>query len=501
MTRLVNSGFGIGLPLAIIHVSARLRTRSGYRRGRISWLIAAALCGWLTATAGAAEPENVTAVELPAASAQVQEPFGLAELEQLALQDNPTLRQAAANVEDARGRTIQSGLYPNPIIGYNGEQIGLRGRQAPGEQQGMFIDQIVVTGDKLQLNQAKFGQEMVMMRWQAKAQQYRVVNGVHMRFYQLLAMQRLIDIRVDLLKVADDIAATAEELRNVGQANRPDVLQARVEARQERIGLQNARAMYAAAWQQLAAFIGNPNLVPSRLRGNLESTSELPDFEITVDHLLNASPEIQIARAEVQRNRFGVQRERVEPTPNIQFRTATGYNFSDEARSVTTSVNVGLRLPLFDKNQGNIHSAESQLTRSQLELDRINLSLRQRLAREYARYRTARTVVEEYRTGVLPEAREAFQLYRESFGQRRAAYPQVLIAQRNYFQINADYIEALNDMRRSEVAILGLLLVDGLDEPPGPPGESRIQRREGEADLPDPIQSGRGRSVDDRIGN
>jgi len=43
----------------------------------------------------------------------------------------------------------------------------------------------------------------------------------------------------------------------------------------------------------------------------------------------------------------------------------------------------------------------------------------------------------------------------------------VLVAQRTYFQISVDYVEALDEMRRAEVAILGLLLVDGLEEPPG----------------------------------
>ena len=107
-----------------------------------------------------------------------------------------------------------------------------------------------------------------MMEAQAQAQQFRVVNGVRVRFYQLLAMQQLLDIRAELLKVAQDIVTTAEELVNVGQANKPDVLQARIEARQERVGLENARTLYLAAWQQLAAFVGEPCLPPGPLEGS-----------------------------------------------------------------------------------------------------------------------------------------------------------------------------------------------------------------------------------------
>ena len=118
------------------------------------------------------------------------------------------------------------------------------------------------------------------------------------------------------------------------------------------------------------------------------------------------------------------------------------------------------------------------LARSQAEVCRVELSLRQRMARTYARYRTALAVVEEYRDHSLPDAKEAYELYLTSFQNRTAAWPQVLVAQRTYFQISVDYIEALEQLRRSVTAILGLLLVDGLDEPPGPSGEGRMQREQ-----------------------
>jgi cobalt-zinc-cadmium efflux system outer membrane protein len=426
----------------------------------------------------------------------------LADLEQMAASGNPTLSQAAAQVEAAQGRALQAGLYPNPTVGYNGEQIGLRGRAAPGEQQGIFIDQTIVTAGKLQLARSKYAQEVRQTEWQALAQQYRVINGVRVRFFQLLAMQRLLDVRAQLLKNAEAAVRTTEELMNVGAANRPDLLQARIEARQARVGLENARTLYLAAWQQLAAFVGRPDLPAVRLQGDLEHGCDVPDWDTTLAHLLEASPEVHIARAEVARNQFGLKREQVEPIPNVQLRVSSGYDFEADARTVTTTVNVGLRLPLFDKNQGNIRAAHAQLARAQAEVSRVELSLRQRLAKEYARYRTARAVVESYRKENLPEAREAYELYLDSYRKRRAAYPQVLIAQRNYFQISVDYVQALDDMRRSEVAILGLLLVDGLEEPPGPPSEGRVPAQQGGAggNLPDPISLRGGRSPGSQVG-
>jgi cobalt-zinc-cadmium efflux system outer membrane protein len=427
--------------------------------------------------------------------------LSLADLEQMAVQGNPTLAQAAANVEAARGRSLQSGLYPNPTIGYNGEQLGLRGRAAGGEQNGVFIDQTIVTAGKLRINRARYAQEVAQMDWQAQAQQYRVLNGVRVRFYQLLAMQRLLDVQADLYQVAQNAVTTTEELKNVGAANEPDLLQARIEEQQEKVALANTRTQYNAAWRQLAAFVGNPCLPIGRLEGNLENAPAIPEFEATVAHLLEASPEIQIARAEVLRNQAALRREQVEPIPNVNVRASSGYDFEEDGRKVTTSVQVGVRLPLFDRNQGNIHAAEAQLAYAQQEVCRVELSLRQRLARAYARYETAAATVKAYREQTLPAARRAYELYLASFRNRTAAWPQVLVAQRTYFQISVDYTQALDDMRRAEVAILGLLLVDGLDEPPGLPSEGPVRSREQPGDnLPAPLPRS-GRPLESRAGD
>jgi outer membrane protein, heavy metal efflux system len=442
---------------------------------------------------GLAVPLAATADSPPPGQAA---PLTLAALEQMALAGNPTLGQAAANVEASRGRALQSGLYPNPTVGYEADRINAAG--TAGEMQGLFIDQTIVTAGKLRLSRAKFGQEVSQMEAQALAQQYRVLNGVRTRYYQLLAMRRILDVRAVLLKNADDAVTTTEQLKNVGAANKPDALQAHIEARQEKVALDNARTLYAAAWQQFAAFVGDPCLPLQRLEGKLDAPGAAPDYDAALTHLLEASPELQIARAEISRNQIGLKREQVEPIPNIQARVANGYDF--ETKNDVTSVQLGVRLPLFDKNQGNIQTARAQLAYARQNLCRVELSLRQRLARTYARYRTALATVEEYRDHSLPDAKEAYELYLDSFRNRTAAWPQVLVAQRTYFQISVDYVEALEHLRQSETAILGLLLVDGLDEPPGSPSDSRARQSRTGADLPDPIGA-QGRSLEDRTGS
>src|SRR5262249_51707160 len=236
------------------------------------------------------------------------------------LENNPTLRQAGANVDAAQGRAQQAGLYPNPTVGYVGERIGAAG--TAGELQGLFIDQTIVTAGKLRLSRAARAQEAAQMEAQALAQQCRALNGVRTRFYQLLAMQRLLDVRADLLTVAQDALQTTEELVNVGAANKPDLLEARIEARQERVALEQTRASYEALWQELAALVGEPSLPAGRLQGELEASAAVPEMDATLAHLLEASPELQAARAEVARSQPALKRRQVRPIPNRPGRAA-----------------------------------------------------------------------------------------------------------------------------------------------------------------------------------
>src|SRR4029453_7507842 len=82
-------------------------------------------------------------------------------------------------------------------------------------------------------------------------------------------------------------------------------------------------------------------------------------------------------------------------------------------------------------------------------------------------YQDSLTRVEKYRTQMIPRAQKAYDLYLASFRQMAAAYPQVLIAQRNLFQLHEHYISDLITTWQSAVEITGLLLTGGLEAPGG----------------------------------
>jgi cobalt-zinc-cadmium efflux system outer membrane protein len=150
-------------------------------------------------------------------------------------------------------------------------------------------------------------------------------------------------------------------------------------------------------------------------------------------------------------------------------RAETGYNF--EAEDTVAGVEVGFRLPVFDKNQGTIMQAQAELSRARAEVARIELFLRKRFAEAFAEYESALLLATTYRAEALPKADEAYRLYLQSFQERRAAWPQVVNAQREYYELYEEYLDNLLEARRAEARISAMFLEDGLSQPPTPTPE------------------------------
>ncbi|MFQ5744558.1 MAG: TolC family protein [Acidobacteriota bacterium] len=108
-------------------------------------------------------------------------------------------------------------------------------------------------------------------------------------------------------------------------------------------------------------------------------------------------------------------------------------------------------------------SALAATDQAEQEVARLVLALRARLADLFNDYSTSRKLAETYRNQVIPEAEEAFGQYLSGFRQMKAAYPQVLIAQRTLVQSQVEYMMAQSRLWESVVTIRGMLLVGGLD--------------------------------------
>ncbi len=382
---------------------------------------------------------------------------------QLAAANNPTIRQARLQISAETAKALQAGLYPNPVLMYVGEKINSDG--TAGEFQGFEVQQRFVTANKLQLSRLKYRQRAHVAEHLAIAQQYRVSNDIQKHFYQTLAASERLSLQRELLKTSEDSSVTSRELYNQGQANLPDIRRSNVQLQQRRLDVLQAENEFAEAFRQLTSLIGC-TLPIGVLDGDLRPQTAIPSFDTVYCSLIEDSPEVLAAKAKLAADQTTVQRESVQWVPDVVAQFGPGYNFTNNDPVYNASVRV--ELPIYDWNQGTIQQARRDLQRQQEEIRRVELMLRDRLAMSYRMYATSLQHATEFERVIIPERKTAYVELLRGYQDNRVDWPDVLVAQQEYFAARLMQIDQFRDVRIQETLIDGFLLEGGLMAAQGP---------------------------------
>lgn len=230
---------------------------------------------------------------------------------------------------------------------------------------------------------------------------------------------------------------------------------------------------------------------PATVAGDLEKGWPDLNEDEAVRTIATKSPALQIADESLSRAQAMLARAQRQPIPDIRLRAGLEYNnellgSAPWATGWEGQAEASVELPIFNRNQGNIGAARADADRAGQEKSRVALTLRERAATVVDEYASARLMALEYRDEMLPQARKAYSLLLQKYGEMQAAYPRVLAAQRRLFELQLEYIAALEGVWTNGLALQGYLLTDGL-EAPARPGE--VDRPIRETNVPSPERS------------
>lgn len=374
---------------------------------------------------------------------------------EIALQKHPELAAVSHVIQSAQGQVVQAGLYPNPTVGYRGDQVGSRG--APGGQQGPFISQEVVTGGKLQVSQSAALDALTATQWQAITTRFALEAKVRTAFYEVLTAQREVSENEAIVKIAEENLEASRKIEQAGRGSQPDVLRARVELESNKNRLIAARKRLEAAWPLLTNAMGITGVARVPLQGDLESAK--PEFELKSlqEQITNNHSEIKQLQASVAEAEKLITRARLENVPNLDLQVQPLYDYTESVGQV--SFEVGMRLPVWNKNQGNIQSAEAEQFRRMHELENTRLKLNERIVQVYQRYVTAREQAGKFEKDLIPQAQEALRLTKAAFesGDAKYDYTALLDAQRTLAQARLSYVQTLGEFWKATAEIKALL--------------------------------------------
>jgi cobalt-zinc-cadmium efflux system outer membrane protein len=115
--------------------------------------------------------------------------------------------------------------------------------------------------------------------------------------------------------------------------------------------------------------------------------------------------------------------------------------------------NLGLPLPLFNRNQGGIMQAEAAVQSAEADLGKTLNLVENQVDVAYRNLIQSRRLVEAYLGGVLDDARSTFAIVERSYERGGATLLDLLDAARTSRKIQQNFIEALFNYQRNAIQL------------------------------------------------
>jgi cobalt-zinc-cadmium efflux system outer membrane protein len=377
----------------------------------------------------------------------------------LALASSPELREAAAELEIARGQRIQAAKYPNPQV--RAEQEALGTSVNPAGTVRVELSQEIVTGGKRRLDMAVADREFDAATLGLIARKFEALTRVRRGYYDFVAWSEAVRINQEIVRGLEQAAQiTRQRVEKAQTRPRTDLLRIEGLVEEARIHLNRSRAMLEASWWQLADAIGLPDLP-------LPCEVPVPDgpaphwaIDAVRSRVQGQNAELRRAGAEVERTRLAAERARAEAVPNVK--VGGGYFRSFAEMEAGGLISVETSVPLWDRKQGLVHQAEARWAQAQAAQRSLALRLDRETAAAFARYQSAQQEVRKLQEEVLPRSEESLRGVQKLYqaGSNEATFADVLQTQDTVNDARRRLVSARQELWAAVAELAGLMQLD-----------------------------------------
>ena len=372
-------------------------------------------------------------------------------------QTTPRVTVLDAEIARARGVAEQARARPNPTVSVYAENFaGDTLRNASNQQQTTFqIDQPIELGGKRSARIAA-GEAGIVLA-QARTRDGRLLYATELaRAYAGAELaERRISIAEDQVEAATQDLKVAQALVGAGKEARLRQLQAETDLNTLRADLETVRAQKTVALARLSALAGVPipfTGVSESLVGRLNArpaTGPIDPMQATTVKVAEAERDAA-ARAVTLQQRLAI--------PNVT--AQLGVRQLRVASGPAIVAGIGIPLPLFDRNRGNISAAQADLqgAEARAAIARLDAETGSRAALALVEAADQRAVAAE-RT--LATAEEAYRLARVAYEAGKSPLIELLAARRNLGATRVVLLDAVSariDARANLARLQGLTI-------------------------------------------
>ena len=398
---------------------------------------------------------GVVALALPAAAQVPLQRLTVDEAVAAALQHNPSLRAKTLELGSTQANEITAGLRPNPVASYLAEQLGNRNVDS---QQTVTLGQPIETGGKRRRRLESARAATAVTTEEIADARRQVILLVRKAFTDALVARATIELAEDNLKALDEVERLQRFRVERGDLSELELLRLQVQRFAFERDATDARQAGETARIALRSAIG-----PAGVAESVEIVGALDFRDVPLDpstlrrRALEARPDLRAAEAAQAKARADVELARANAwwdfTPQLEYQRIGNDN--------TVGVGISVPLRIFDRNQGEIARARSEVSRAAALRQAAATQALAEVDTAYAGVLVLRERVISLRDVYLPKATQARQTVEFAYRRGGVSLLDFLDAQRTYRETALEHLRALGNLRAAvdqlEAAIGGRL--------------------------------------------
>ena len=334
-----------------------------------------------------------------------------------ALKHNPEIIAALHERDAASHRVAPAGALDDPMLeaGFANLPIdSLRFNREDMTMKMLGIAQRLPYPGKRGLRQDVASKDAEAVAYASTETVNRVVREVKMSYYDLALINRSIELVARNKSIVEQLLRIAEARYSVGQGAQADVLKAQtqlVKMTEELVKMNRERRVMEADLNKILGRTGDP----LRPKTEMPGVEEVPlHIEALQETALRERPQLLGLRAIIDKNQRALDLARKDYYPDFDVRLSYGQrekSIADMPRPDMISLSVAINLPIWRTQKLEPKIAEAQAMREQAisVLQAQQNELAAKLRQQVAIAEQSRESAKLYESGILPQARLAFE--------------------------------------------------------------------------------------------
>ena len=380
-----------------------------------------------------------------------QQPMTVDEAVREALESHPVLAVQAQRIQSVTGQVQQAGLRLNPRLFIQSENWNVGNPNIPiastFTDQFFYASQGLERGNKRQLRVELAQQAVRLSQDERDILARQIAARVKLAYWAAAGAQRT----VELLKQTQEYMQQTIEYHEIqlreGAIAEGDVIRVRLEGDRTNVALENAEREAMLTKVALQREMGRENAVELVLTDNIDVQPAPP--AVDVGRALEARPDLHQAKQAIEQARANVRLQQANAKPDVEvlggYKRTVGFN--------TFMWGVQVPLPFFNKNQGNIATAQSDVSAAELHVRAMEVQIKAEIEAAQRDVEARRQRLTSLVEGALARAEDSLTIARAAYREGGTDLLRLLESERIYIELEIMNARMRMEYRQSLVTL------------------------------------------------